>query len=133
MSKPFNLEEFKAGREAITRDGRRASFEYLSDGDIKYRLIVRIDGLTVLVAYSVDGFVAPLYQSDFDLIRMAPVRRELWARAYRWSGGKIDSARSARLSTNRQRLEADRPYETEPSGEWAQDSEPVLVYSWEEE
>ncbi|MGH1361012.1 MAG: hypothetical protein ACRBC3_19810 [Burkholderiaceae bacterium] len=129
MSKPFNLEEFKAGREAVTRDGRRASFEYLSDGDIKYRLIVRIDGLTVLVAYSVDGFVAPLYQSDFDLIRMAPVRRELWARAYEITdkhgtrNGVIDVDKDG--NTRLHTLNCNDGFE------WLAPA--VLIHSWEEE
>ncbi len=127
----FNLEEFKAGRGAITRDGRRASFEYLSDGDIKYRLIVRIDGLTVLVAYSVDGFVSPRYQSDFDLIRMAPVRRELWVRAYRRINHE-DNHILMQKSRSEYPLTREHPING-ISYEWAPGSEPVLVHSWEEE
>ncbi len=133
MSKPFNLEEFKEGREAITRDGQRARYVAFVEG-ITWGLVILIEGESSPLSFRVGGQCSSINnEHPFDLIRMAPVRRELWARAFRLPSNKIDAACSARLSTNRQHLESDRPYETNTSCEWAQDSEPVLVHSWEEE
>lgn len=127
----FNLEEFKAGREAITRDGRRARFVGLVD-EVRYGLVVLIeDSPSCIVKLHKSGSKDLVCATGLDLIRMAPKRRELWARAYREVGvkGRENIIKSCSIEF----FETQPNFPSSRQFEWMPGSEPVLVHSWEEE
>lgn len=68
---PFNLEQFKQGRKAITRDGRVASFlHYAHELRIDSVLGVRIDH--ACISYCESGVYEEGREDELDLLHMAP-------------------------------------------------------------
>ena len=54
--KPFNLEEAKAGKPLVTRDGRDAKFiAYVAECDRAYCVLCHVDGDTFVGSYTDDG------------------------------------------------------------------------------
>lgn len=70
----FDLDKFKAGQKALTRDGRVATFVGVC-GECKpdYKLIVYIEGKTQVDTFSLDGRFYHESPSSFDLIEMVKV------------------------------------------------------------
>ncbi len=81
--KPFNLEEAKAGKPIVTRDGRKAKFiAHVPEAGEPYRLIALVDGNRSPSAYCDDG--RPYSPQNHHDLFMAeeekkPVVRWLWA------------------------------------------------------
>lgn len=80
--KPFDLEAFKAGQEAITRAGRRAKFVGYCEEAEDYPLAVCICGDKFIQGYTKEGLFYKNEESDVDLISMAPTKREAWVNIY---------------------------------------------------
>lgn len=83
--KPFDLEAFKNGSPAITRRGSIAKFiAYDPEFKLSHQLMVKVGGETNSVEYHADGTYIEGKQSQFDLIRMAPViqERSKWINVY---------------------------------------------------
>jgi hypothetical protein len=75
MNEPFNLEQFKAGRKAITRDGRIAEFLY-HDESLGRPLGAKILG-SVFDFHREGLFYLSLGAGDeLDLVHMAPIKPE---------------------------------------------------------
>ena len=56
IDEPFNLEEFKAGRKAYTRDGKIATFIGICDEcSEEFKLIVHIEGYTECITHCLNG------------------------------------------------------------------------------
>lgn len=100
---PFNLEQFKAGRKAVTRDGREATF-------IAHRpeihITSRVIGILEDRAYCwpESGCRAP--EGRDDLVSMAPVKRSGWLNVWQVAdtgvyrhGGVFDSEAEAKACT----------------------------------
>ena len=70
--KPFNLEDFKKGQKALTRDGRVVTFVGVCDECAKQnKLIVNMQGCASTDAYNLDGaFYTNKAQSSYDLVSM---------------------------------------------------------------
>ena len=77
----FDLEQFKNGRPAITRDGEKAYFlaydENLSECN---QLVVRVD--SDLLGFNVNGRYYEGVEDNYDLIDMATEVREGWINVY---------------------------------------------------
>lgn len=68
---PFDLEQFKSGRKAITRDWRIAEFLYYNER-LAYPLGAIIGGNNFATAFTKDGHANIVGQSALDLTGMAP-------------------------------------------------------------
>lgn len=87
----FNLEEFKAGRNAISRDGQEFRFVAYVPGAVESsRLIaLKVENRTVFTFYD-DGRFFNCFRDGTDLIRMAPKPKRkvtLWCRTSLTSNG----------------------------------------------
>lgn len=74
----FDFEQFKAGRNAITRNGSTARFiAYVPECKLGYEVIILIEGEETCEAVGVDGkfLVDSEFPHRFDLVSMAPVRK----------------------------------------------------------
>lgn len=91
--KPFDLEEFKAGRLAITRSGRTAKFiAHVPDCYEYCRLVVLIEGSDECTSFGEAGnYYAPPSKSPCDLVGMAPIRKVGYMTLFddKAKGGKI--------------------------------------------
>ena len=78
---PFDLEKFKVGRDALTRNGGRVKFgAYNPDAAWRYRVVGWLDGEAG--SWSEEGSYVDSDASPFDLIAMAPETRVLWLNIY---------------------------------------------------
>lgn len=102
---PFNLEQFKAGRKALTRDGHEATF-------IAHRPEILENGTVVGAINSVahcwceHGGIAFCTFHPKDLVSMAPVKRSGWLNVWQVAdtgvyrhGGVFDSEAEAKACT----------------------------------
>lgn len=72
--KPFDLEAFKAGQKALTRDGRVATFVGICEKcKIDRQLIVFIKGKKQVDSFGMNGQFCSESPSSFDLIEMLKV------------------------------------------------------------
>lgn len=80
----FDLEQFKAGRPAITRDGEEAYFVAINTRAVPHnQLIAHIDGHRAAVELSLDGKFSPNGEdSNYDLVAMAPQHLSGWINVY---------------------------------------------------
>lgn len=79
---PFNLDLFRAGRLALTRDGQKA--RYL--GEIEYSaapLVAHLEGLHSPFSFRLNGTWDPEEPSDNDLVAMAPEEITLYVNVYK--------------------------------------------------
>lgn len=115
--KPFDLDAALRGEPVCTVSGDPV-YELHLFKRIPKLIGVLLDGPT---AWGVDGRLAAGIDGRLDL-RMAPKKRQMWARAYRDSTGNITcwwwSGRCGELQWEKKNLP------------WV--SDPVLVYEWEE-
>ena len=80
MNKPFNLEAFKSGQKALTREGRVVTFVGICDRCKNHycKLLVFIEGNAMITSYSLDG---ECYDYDgegpFDLVSMVSRHQHL--------------------------------------------------------
>lgn len=73
--KPFDLEAFKAGQKALTRDGRVVTFVAICDTcEYRERMVVKIDGLSHVSAYPIDGIC---FNQKMHLVSMVSRRQAL--------------------------------------------------------
>jgi hypothetical protein len=80
-SEPFDLEKFKAGRDALTRDGERAKFGgHNPDADECHRAVGWIDGEAK--AWAEDGSYLTSGDDGYDLVAMAPETKVVWLNIY---------------------------------------------------
>ena len=79
---PFDLGKFKAGRDALTRDGRRVKFGgHNPDADEYHGVVGWLDGKAM--SWAEDGsYYTPPGDNSFDLIAMAPETKVLWLNIY---------------------------------------------------
>ena len=73
MNKPFNLESFKAGQKALTRDGRVATFVGICEACEEFsRLLVLLEGEDQVMFYSLKGTfeqsIGTYTESRYDLV-----------------------------------------------------------------
>ena len=72
MNKPFNLESFKAGQKALTRDGRVATFVGICEACEEFsRLLVLIQGDDQVMFLNLDGKFEE-NTSRYELVSMVP-------------------------------------------------------------
>lgn len=79
MSKPFDLEAFKAGQKAVTRDGRIVTFVGICDECAEQnKLVVRMQGCSSTDNYNLDGaFYTDKAQSAYDLVSIVSRHQHL--------------------------------------------------------
>lgn len=65
-TKPFNLADALAGKPVVTRDGRKVTYIHDTKQDVKFPLIVKVEGYTGLIGLSSDG--GSSYGSSNDLL-----------------------------------------------------------------
>lgn len=85
--KPFDLDAFKAGAIAVTRDGRDA--RYLGEIKNDYPMIVaakRKDGTENIVQTKISGKYSNDLHISYDLIGMKPVKRTLHFASWKFKG-----------------------------------------------
>lgn len=80
--KPFNLEEAKAGKPVVTRNGYPAKVIYWDRKDEKYPIIALVDKDEDIFEYTIDGRFYPSEESCLDLF-MASEKREGWMNIYK--------------------------------------------------
>lgn len=69
----FNLEEFKAGRNAITRDGREVEFRYYCNDCVdRAKIYTKVKGHDELTNFFDNGRFLFEGEHYFDLVAMAP-------------------------------------------------------------
>ena len=91
--KPFNLEAFKNGAVALTRDGRDAHF-LAYDEALKYPLIYRIENYSCVAWNS--GMLDER-ENSADLIGMKPTTKTVWVNLYKEGGySSFDNENSAK-------------------------------------
>jgi len=84
MLKKFNLEEFKAGKLALTRDGRIARFIATFNHRIfPVAVVIEEDGYEILLTVSLDGSSCYGAEVGSDLVSMKPEILEHWVNVYR--------------------------------------------------
>lgn len=72
--KPFDLEAFKNGQKALTRDGRVATFVGVCEKcKPDYQLVAYVKGKTQVDTFSIGGQFYHESPSSFDLIEMVEV------------------------------------------------------------
>lgn len=83
--KPFNLEEFKDGRPAITREGKKAHFVAHEPSFLdNQRVCFKIDGGSEFVSCAETGrYYVTTGEHSYDLVGMAPVKRTVWVNVYK--------------------------------------------------
>lgn len=87
---PFNLEEFRAGKLALTRDGRTVEFVGFVEKPIKRQLSAWIHDQDSPWNWSKEGkFHGQGIDSGPDLIAMAPEEKTLWFNVYLHEDGKF--------------------------------------------
>jgi tellurite resistance-related uncharacterized protein len=80
--KPFNLEEAKAGKPLVTRDGRKARFiAHVPECKPDWRVLACIDGEETATAYTETGLLFENSENSCDLF-MATEKREGWVNVY---------------------------------------------------
>ena len=73
--KPFDLEAFKAGQKALTRDGRVATFVGICEKrKADYQIIVYVKGKTQVDAFNINGQFCHESPSSFDLIEVVEAK-----------------------------------------------------------
>ena len=78
MSKSFNLEAFKNGKKALTRDGRVATFVGVCEKcPNNEKLIAHINWDDNITSYSLRGTYRSSKESDYDLVSMASRHQHL--------------------------------------------------------
>ena len=77
MNKPFDLEAFKNGQKALTRDGRKVTYAGWCDGLDVYHLIAHIEGNSYVSTYTPEGKNNNTYDSRADLVSMVPRHQHL--------------------------------------------------------
>lgn len=89
-TKPFNLEEAKAGKPVCTRDGRKARI-ICFDKKGGYPLVVLIedDGGEWIENYEVDGLNDPNGKEDNLDLMMLPERKEGWVNIYKGDDRRV--------------------------------------------
>lgn len=76
----FNLEQFKNGRRAKTRDGETIRFiAYVPEANEDWRLVAFNETTKEVQSYAEDGRVYVGEENSSDLIAMDPKIVELWA------------------------------------------------------
>ncbi len=81
--KPFNLEEAKAGKPLVTRDGRKARFiAHVPECTASWRVVAHIFGSGTTNSFSEDGKLLSPSENSLDLF-MATERREGWVNVYK--------------------------------------------------
>jgi hypothetical protein len=86
--KPFDLEAFRAGKKAVTRDGKEARYLGWLNG-VQFGIVLAIKGrcgipyAEVLACVNHEGHGASYNEpTGNDLIGMAPEKQERWANIY---------------------------------------------------
>ena len=77
--KKFNLEEAKAGKPVVTRDGRRVIEVQVFNTRMDKPVVGIID--TRFVAFTKDGKLNPIAETESDLF-MAPEKKSIWVNVY---------------------------------------------------
>ncbi len=84
--KPFNLDEFKAGKPAIRRDGKIARFEaFVPDAYESVRLVYSYEtelGHRVICLVQDSGIAVQDHGYNSDLVGMAPTTRTAWVNVH---------------------------------------------------
>ena len=71
MNKPFDLEAFKRGQKALTRDGRVATFIGICEEcPTQEKLIAHISWSDSITSYSLGGAYGSRNEYDYDLVSM---------------------------------------------------------------
>lgn len=79
--KPFNLEQFKAGKIALTRDGQEAKFvAYVPEAEDTHQLVVLNGG--VIYGLYANGRALDRTTSSYDLTHMKPEKKTVWVNLY---------------------------------------------------
>ena len=73
--KPFNYEEFKAGRPAISAYGRKVFFVGI-DPQNPDKMVAKLENCAEYEQYSLDGVCTN--GGGLQLKRMAPVKKKMW-------------------------------------------------------
>lgn len=78
--KPFDLEAFKLGKPAVTRDGREAKFlAYEPSFTSSDQVLVKVDGYQNALEYSIEGHYRDcLSVGQLDLFMPSKKRKEGW-------------------------------------------------------
>lgn len=98
---PFDLEAFKQGEIAMTRDGREAHFlAHVPQFDPAHQLIARIEEDDCSTDYTRNGFFTTDGESRYDLVGMKPKcqTREFWVNCY--ADGNDDSPYRSEQAAN---------------------------------
>jgi len=84
--KPFNLEQAKAGKPVVTRDGRKAKIIYWERKQKDYPIVALIgDWEQDIESYRTDGRIMTHTDDGYDLF-MASEKKTGWVNVYRQSG-----------------------------------------------
>ena len=82
-NEPFDLEKFKVGRDALTRDGQRVKFGgHNPEADDYHRVVGWIGGGGAAKSWREDGAYFTSGDSLIDLVAMAPETKVLWLNIY---------------------------------------------------
>lgn len=87
--KPFNLEEAKAGKAVVTRDGREVRFiAHVPEANESQQVIVLVANSSNIAMSHEDGRIWGSFESELDLF-MAPEKVSGWMNLYRDNMGGI--------------------------------------------